>query len=164
MPEAHLVTESNRQLTDRGRRRCIWGTIGTFADLHPYPVLVKADLGVQLGPSYVYPAPAEAATNYELLCSSKQVAQSQSLAAPDIGLHQSSSQKATEPKQPVASLKKKTSEKEPMFQASQETHPKGDLGRHQNLLRQILLCVISTCIAAHTPELRMILTVSQLKG
>ena len=39
------------------------GCLRTFADLLPVLVLVKASLGMQLGPSCILPGPAEAATN-----------------------------------------------------------------------------------------------------
>ena len=66
----------------------------TTVDLPPSVVLVKANLGGQLGPSHVHPGPAETVTNCVSFCSSKQVAQSQSQALSDIGLHQNPSQEA----------------------------------------------------------------------
>lgn len=43
------------------------GCFETFADLPPGLVLVKASLGVQLGPPHAQPSPVEAAINYGLL-------------------------------------------------------------------------------------------------
>ena len=63
----------------------------TFADLHLVPVLVKAILDVQLCSYHAHPGPAEAFTNCKLFCSSKQVAQEQSQAVSDFGLHSSPS-------------------------------------------------------------------------
>ena len=48
-----------------------------LTDLLQGPVLVKANLGVLLGPFHTHPGPAEAATIDGSLCSSKQVAQDQ---------------------------------------------------------------------------------------
>ena len=58
------MTETSRQLAGRGRWRWTSGFLGTFADLLPSPVLVKASLGVQLDPSCAHSGSAEAATNW----------------------------------------------------------------------------------------------------
>lgn len=64
------LTGSWKAKAGRGR---FWGDLGfmlTFPELKCL-VLVEVGLAVQLGPSHTYPYPAEAATNYGSLCSSK---------------------------------------------------------------------------------------------
>ena len=58
----------NRKPSGRGRlRQSFSGCLGTFADLSQGPVLVKAGLGIQHGPSSTHPGTVEAAGNCGLL-------------------------------------------------------------------------------------------------
>lgn len=57
------MTESNRQLAGRRRKRQNLPYFETFADLLLDAVLVKTSLGVQLDPSYAPPDPTEAVIN-----------------------------------------------------------------------------------------------------
>ena len=66
-PLSLSVTELNRNLAGRDRWWQIYGYLGTFDDQPPGPVLVKADLGAQFGPSQMHPSSAEAATICGLL-------------------------------------------------------------------------------------------------
>ena len=110
------------------------------------------------GVSSVHHINKKAATNCGSLCSSKKFTQGQLQAVSDIGLHQSCSQEAPEPTHAVTTFRQQEST---IQLVSQVAYPKGDFGRYQTLLRQILLHVVSTCIAAHKLRYGSILTVSQ---
>ena len=130
--EAFLVIEPTRQPAGRGRKKQILGCLETFAELLLGLVQVKAGLGVQLGPFYIHPGPAKAATNCRSLCSSKQDALGQSQVVPDTGVYQSHSQRSPESTHPVANFRQHQSY---VQLASQATYSKGDLGRHQTQVR-----------------------------
>lgn len=68
--EAISANDPTWHPTDGGGQMWILECLGTFADLIPGPVMVKANLGVLLGPSHTHPGPEEVDTNCELLCSS----------------------------------------------------------------------------------------------
>lgn len=113
-----------------------------------------------LGPSCAHPGTAEAATNC-IACSSKQLAEDQSQAVSYIGLHQSPSQEAQcQHIQGPASDNIRTGSR----QLLQVAYPKGDLSRHQTLLKRISLQVVSTCTAAHMLWSGLSLIVSQPEG
>ena len=86
---------------------------------------------MQLGLSHTLD-PEEAATNYGLLFSTKQIAQGQSQAASDIDLHRSPSQEAPEATHPVAGFRPHRAG--PKL-APQEENSKGDINRPQTPLQ-----------------------------
>lgn len=160
-PEALLVPKTNRQLSNRGRKRQTSGFLETFPDLPPTLVQVKASLGAQLDLPCTHPGKAEAATNYG------------SPVAPNRFPRASHKQCLTwtctkvPPKSPQ---NKRTqwpasfSQHQSRFQFTlEDAYQKRNLSRHQNLIRKILLCVVSTCIAPCTLWSRLILRISQPK-
>lgn len=92
-------------LTGSWRWKHISGCLGTFNDLPLGTVLVKADLGAQLGFSHEHPGPAETDKKLWITLSFNQVSQGQTQAAHDIGLYWSPSQEAPENTCPVASFR-----------------------------------------------------------
>lgn len=83
-----------------------WWQVEAPCPCAPLPFIsvpVGAGLGRQLGPSCVYPDPAEAGTNCGSLGRSKHVSRGQLKAASDIDLQQSPSQDTPEPTQRVQS-------------------------------------------------------------
>lgn len=151
--QALSVTEPNRHPKGRGGQKRVSGSL-----VCPGPGVGKSQ---DWYTAWSFPhtsRPTEAATNCGSLCSSTQVAQSQTQAASDTGLHQSAPQEAPEAT-PSGQLRA-ASEQEPMSSASGifkgRTRPGPDLlGR--------ICSMLSTCTAARHRS-GLLLTVTQPEG
>lgn len=109
-------------------------------------VLVSAGLCSHHRLSHMFPGSAQEATNYELLCSSDQIALGQSQAMAYLALHGSPTQEVLEQKYVEAAFR---SQHNTTWLAQQVAHPKSGLGRHQRLLGWIMLHGVSHSVVAY---------------